>query len=559
MWIKRNTENKTIKDVVLSNTGLSENELLIPKEHYHIDKLNEAAELITAAAQAKTPISVVADYDADGICSAAIMWMMLKAIGVTPKIRIPRRFSEGYGLSENIIDELTPGLLITVDNGIVAHAAIQKAKDKGFTVIVTDHHLGDGVSLPPADIVIDPNAIPGSADFNGYCGAGIAYKLAIEVLGEKHSLIPVLLSYAAIATVADVMPLIHENRFIVKNGLLSMAGKGKTVGLFALLERCGYDNYITAKDVGFKIGPVLNAPGRLEDDGAMVSLRQLVYNGNIDTARSMAEALYEMNETRKEKKAEGLEQLEAIIVDECMYGESPLCLYAPGLNEGLVGIYAGVLAEEYKTPCFVFTDSEEPGILKGSARSYGGVHLKELLDKNADVLHKYGGHAEAAGVSVKKECFEEMKTRFFESMGEISIDENQYYDLEISAADIPNALKELEQFAPFGTGNPEPVFRIADYELRPTAQGFAKAIGQNNDHLKLFNAYANGIGFGMMRQYENIGSPRKLEVYCVLSNNSYAGKLYPQAELLGIQASQQATPQKTALASLLEQTANTRR
>lgn len=557
MWVKKNPKIKTIKDVVLANTGLTEEELAVPKEHYRIDKITDAAEMIKATAKTDTPISVVADYDADGICAAAIMWMMFRALGVKPKIRIPRRFSEGYGLSENIIDELMPGLLITVDNGIVAHAAIQKAKGLGFSVIVTDHHLGDGVSLPPADIIIDPNAIPGSADFDGYCGAGIAYKLAIEVLGKDHPLIPVLLSYAAIATVADVMPLIHENRFIVKNGLESMLGRGKTTGLGALLEICGLDKYITEKNIAFKIGPILNAPGRLEDDGAMMSVRQLVFNGNMDTAREMAIALNEMNETRKTKKLEGLEVLEQLIRDDCMYGESPLCIYSPGLNEGLVGIYAGALAEEYKTPCFVFTDSEIEGVIKGSGRSFGGVHLKNLLDTNSDILYKYGGHAEAAGVSVKKENFEEMKSRFSESMGEIKSDDNQYYDLEISAEDIPAVLNELQNFAPYGVGNPEPIFFVSNYNLNPTAQGFAKTLGQNNEHLKLFNLHANGIAFGMAQRYERMGSPRALQVYGVLSYNYYMNKLYPQAEILDLEACN-VEVKKTALAALLSQKAATK-
>lgn len=554
MWIKRNPETKTIKEVVLANTGLTEEEFLTPKEHYHIDLLDKAADIIKASAGSGVPVSVVADYDADGICAASIMWMMLRALGIKPKIRIPRRFSEGYGLSESIIDELSPGLLITVDNGIVAHAAIKKAKDKGFTVIVTDHHLSDGISLPPADVVIDPNAIPGSADFDGYCGAGIAYKLAIEVLGENHALIPVLLSYAAIATVADVMPLVHENRFIVQNGLESMLKNGKTTGLAALLERCGLDKYITEKNIAFKIAPVLNAPGRLEDDGAMMSVRQLVYNGDALTAMNMADALYEINETRKTKKVEGLEALEQQIKDDCMYGESPLCIYAPGLNEGLVGIYAGSLAETYKTPCFVFTDSEEKGIIKGSGRSYGGVHLKKMLDENADILYKYGGHAEAAGVSVKVENFEEMKNRFFASVGEMVVDDRQYYDLEITAEEIPDVLKELKKFAPYGVGNPEPVFYISNYNLQPNAQGFVKTLGQNNEHLKLFNSNANGIAFGMAQKYERMGSPRALQVYCVLSQNHYMNKLYPQAEIIDMEACV-VEAKKTPFAAMLAQRA----
>lgn len=555
MWIKKNSENKTIKDVVLSNTGLTEEEFMTPKEHYHIDRLDEAAAIIKEAAQTNTPVSVVADYDADGICSAAIMWMLLRTLGVKPKIRIPRRFSEGYGLSEKIIDELVPGLLITVDNGIVAHAAIQKAKDRGFKVIVTDHHLGDGVSLPLADVVIDPNAIPDSADFNGYCGAGIALKLAIEILGKEHPLVPVLFGYAAIATVADVMPLIHENRFIVKKGIEAMTGNGKTTGLAALLERCGFDTYITSKDIGFKIAPILNAPGRLVDDGAMVSLRQLVYVGNMDTARLMANNLYEMNETRKEKKAEGLEVLGKIIQDDCMFGESPLCIYAQGLSEGLVGIYAGLLAEEYKTPCFVFTDSEDEGVIKGSGRTYGGIHIKNMLDQCSDILHKYGGHAEAAGVSVKKENFTKMKERFFEVMGEIKINEDNYYDLDVSAKDVPALLEELAKYAPYGEGNPEPVFHISDYELMPTAQGFARAIGKNGEHLKLFNSYANGIAFGMAKKFEDMGSPRYLQVYCNLSYNYFRGEFNPQAEIIEFQACE-VKLERTPLAALLAKKAS---
>ena len=550
MWKLKNPQLKTIKDVVLFNTGMTEEELQTPREKYSIDKLDEATRIIKDAVAAGTPISVVGDYDADGICASAIMWMLFRALNVTPKIRIPRRFSEGYGLSESIIDELKPGLLITVDNGIVAHAAIQKAKDKGFTVIVTDHHLSDGISLPCADVLIDPSAIPGSADFSGYCGAGIAYKLAIEVLGEDHPLIPTLLSFAAIATVADVMPLTHENRFIVKEGLKSMVSKGRTVGLYALLERCGFSAVVTEKDIGFKIAPMLNAPGRLVDDGAMTSLRMLVYHGDIETARTMADELHEINESRKAKKAAGLEILEAKIEEDCMYGDVPLCIYVPGLDEGLVGIYAGSLAETHKTPCFVFTDSEEEGVYKGSARSHGGVHLKNLLDKNADILYKYGGHAEAAGVSVKKENFEEMRARFMESIGNMEIDDTRYYDLEINAQDIPDTIAELQKYAPFGMNNPEPIFFIKNYTLTPGAQGFHKNIGENKEHLKLFNSYAGAIGFGMSEKYNQMKTPRQLEIYGTLSTNFFMGKTSNQVELLDMQAAQITTNQ-TTLAALL--------
>lgn len=554
MWKIKNPELKTIEDIVIHNTGMSKAELMTPAPHYRIDKLDEAAMLIKAAVASNTPISVVGDYDCDGICASAIMWLMLRSLSASPKIRIPRRFSEGYGLSESIIDELTPGLLITVDNGIVAHSAIQKAKERGFTVLVTDHHLSDGVSLPCADVLIDPSAISGTADFDGYCGAGIAYKLAVEVLERDHPLIPTLLSLAAIATVADVMPLTGENRFIVRDGLKSLTSREKTVGLTALLERCGFSKVITAKDIGFKIAPLLNAPGRLVDDGAMASLRMLVYNGDINTARKMADDLFNLNEERKELKNSGIETLENTIKNECLYGDVPLCIYAPNLNEGLVGIYAGALAEEYRVPCFVFTDGEEPGIYKGSARSYGGVHLKNMLDKNAHLLYKYGGHAEAAGVSVKAEDFEAMKAGFAETVGAIVIDDDEYYDLEISPCNIPNVIAKLQEYAPFGMGNPEPIFKITNYILTPSAMGFFKFLGGNNEHLKLFNQYANAIGFGVAEKYRNMKTPHKLDVYGTLSNNFFMGKSSPQLELLDFEPVK-TTDASTPLARLLAEKA----
>ena len=533
MWKVRNSEHKTIEDIVIANTGMSRAELEESRAFYRVKFLNEIKDLIEKAKECKIPTYVVGDFDLDGIASCAILWLMFKEIGITPKIRIPHRFSEGYGISVNIVEEFpAPGLLITVDNGIVAHDAIKVAKERGFTVVVIDHHLGDGVSIPCADVVVDPNAIPDSADFNGYCGAGLSYKLAVEVLGETHRLIPTMLSLAAMATVADVMPLVSENRFIVKKGLESLAGSGKTVGMAALLEACGLTSVISAKDVGFKLGPTLNAPGRLMDDGAMKSLQLLVYNKDITEARRRANELIAINEERKRLKEDGLKKLEEVMSEQCLYGDAPLCVYAPDLPEGLVGIYAGSLAESYRVPCLVFTDSTEEGMLKGSGRSYGGVHLKELLDESADLLHKYGGHAAAAGVSVSKDNFEKMKERLSEKMPEIVIDDTKFYDLEIKASQIPSVLADLEKYGPFGEGNPEPVFRIVDYTLTPVAGGFYKVMGTPAKHIRLFNRYANAVGFDMYEKYKETKCLYDLTLYGHVAKNYFMGKASPQVELL---------------------------
>lgn len=558
-WIKRRPECNSIKDVVLANVGMSEEDFFNPSETYVIDGLAEAASIIETFIANKETITIVGDYDVDGIAASAILKLTIQALGGDPTVRLPRRFSEGYGLSEKIVDEINDGLLITVDNGITAVDAIKAAKNKGLTVILTDHHLAaeDGI-LPEADILIDPNAIPGSATFNSYCGAGIAYKLASTLLGE-HKLMPKLLSLAAIATIADVMPLIKENRIIVKNGLKAMVTyQGRTTGLGALLEACDMDKVITEKNIAFKIAPIINAAGRMNDDGANMSFELLSFNGRVADARVMAEQLNAINEERKICKEKGIAEIEQNIIDNCLFCDIPLCIYQPDLNEGLVGIYAGQFAEKYKVPCFVFTDSDEKGILKGSGRSYGGLHLKQLLDENADVLYKYGGHAEAAGVSVLKENFELMKERFQASVPEMTDDDNDvaYYDLELSVGNFKQALSELAEMAPFGEGNPEIVFMIKDYPLTPRYGKFYKVMGSEEQHIKLFGKDSVAVGFDMKDKYQALGEPKTVKLMGMLSTNYFMGKSEVQVELTQLDKS--TTTKKTALADLLAEKAGKR-
>lgn len=558
-WIKRRPECKTIKDVVLANVGMSEADFLSPTKNYFINGLTEAATVIKKAMSKGEKITLVADYDADGVCSGTILKLVFDALGYNLNVRIPRRFSEGYGISEKIIDEIDSGLLITADNGIAAPDAIQKAKDKGLTVIVTDHHL-PGEKLPPADIIIDPNAIPASAAFNGYCGAGIVYKLAIELLGKDHKIIPKLVSLAAIATVADVMPLIEENRLIVAAGLVQMVTyEGRTTGLGALLEVCEMDRVITEKNIAFKIAPIINAASRMADNGAETSYNLLSFNGKLETARDMALALYEINERRKEEKDAGLKSLEKTIVNNCLFGDCPLCVYSPGLSEGLIGIYAGSLAEKYKVPCFVFTDAEEPGVLKGSGRSYGGVHLKNLLDSVSDVLYKYGGHAEAAGVSVLKENYETMAERMHEILSENTIksDDTVFYDLELSVDEIPKAIAELREYAPYGEGNPEIVFKIQDFMLSPGYTGYYRTMGTDDRHIKLLGVGVSALGFDMTQKYLDMGEPKVLNIVGMLSQNYFMGRYDTQIELLDMADANRKT-QKTEMASLLSKMAKER-
>lgn len=559
---KRRTECNNIKDVVLANVGMTEEEFLTPHKKYHIKDLDRAASIIRRFIASNQNITVVGDYDCDGVCASAIMKLAIDALGGRIKIRLPKRFSEGYGLSEKIVNEINDGLLITVDNGIAAAGAIQKAKDKGLTVIVTDHHLApeDGI-LPPADITIDPNVIPDSADFTGYCGAGIAYKLAIELLGSSHNLIPKLTSIAAIGTVADVMLLVEENRLIVQEGLKSMVTyKGRTTGLGALLEACRMDKYISAKDIGFKIGPMINAAGRMRDDGAETSFEALSFNGDFETAQKMAAELFAINEDRKVAKDEGLEKVHKNIIDNCLFGNSPMLIYEPDLPEGLVGIFAGKIAEEMHTPCFILTDSEEEGILKGSARTYGEVNIKDLLDACSKYLYKYGGHAEAAGLSVHKENLEKLQDALSEAMPEIDEADNNvvYYDLELSANNIGKAIDELDQFAPYGTGNPEIVFLIKNFELSPRVGGYYKTMGDKQQHIKLLGVQASALGFDMTEKYTDMGKPKCINIVGTLSRNYFMGKFSTQIEIIDMEPVNIPVP-KTRMASMLSDMASKRR
>jgi single-stranded-DNA-specific exonuclease len=339
-WIKFD-ESKTIEDVILRNTKYDNINNFVngSKTTYQIKGLEEAALIIKNAIKNKIPITIVGDYDADGVNSSSIMDVSIKELGGIVKVRLPKRFSEGYGLSTKIVDEIDEGLIITVDNGIVAFDAVEQAKAKGLTVIITDHHLpDDSGKLPDADIIINPH-IKGTADFEDYCGAGIAYKLAQKLIDNPKTL-KKLSCFAAIGTICDVMPLIEENRLIVIEGLRNLVTYGcRTSGMYSLLKANDLDRHITAENIGYKIGPIINAAGRLKDDGAYDAYKVVSYDGPFDETLGLE--LVELNETRKKIVADSMAKIRSNIQSNCLFGEFPLVVYEPKLNEGIVGILAG--------------------------------------------------------------------------------------------------------------------------------------------------------------------------------------------------------------------------
>lgn len=540
-WKKRGAE-KTIEEVFLRNIGaksLNDINMWFKKSYNHeycVDMMKEAASFAKTFKDKR--VTIVGDYDGDGVTSTAILYLGLKRAGfIDVRYRIPKRFSEGYGISSNIIDEIECGLVITCDNGISQIEAISKAKDKGLSVIIIDHHLPlviDGnTTLPPADFIIDPNAIPDSADFNGYCGAGLSYKFIQEML-DYDNFHYLLLGFACIGTITDVMELREENYVFVRNGLNKLTdARFCTSGLYALISACNLTKYIQASDIGFKIGPTLNAASRMSDEGAMEAVKLLTYNGPYPEAVRMAERLLSVNEDRKSAKKEALKRAHEVIDEECLYGEIPLVVYVPGISEGIIGIIAGNLCEEYNVPTIVLSDSED-GCLKGSARSCGNYNIKDELDKCSSLLLKYGGHSGAAGLSLFPEKLAEFKNALQINSTGFSTEAGRdlYYDIEISANELPKVVESLHKFAPFGEGNEDIVFKVNNFSVVPRYGAYKKLLGADESIIKMYSADAVAIGFDMASRFDKIEQPKNLNLIGTLSVNYFNGSCDNQIEFV---------------------------
>lgn len=568
MIIKRG-DFSSVQDLVRHNTGMTEEELLNDQKIYRIDGLSEAKDVLTQAMADQKTIYVFGDYDVDGVCASAIIKIGMTAAGYGEKtvVRLPKRFTEGYGISEKAVNKFADGqVLITVDNGITATAAIKKAKQKGMQVIVIDHHLPshdeDGNTiLPDADIIIDPKALPGSADFDGYCGAGLAYRVMYRMTSDSKTVWK-MLCMAAIATIADVMPLTGENRRIVKFGLSNLTDINRTTsGLYALLLACECTEYVTVETVSYKIAPCLNAPGRLFDYGSYDSYKLLAYDGNLQTARKMAEQQMEWNQTRRtlsdEWTRKALEQADAHI----LMGKKPLILHIDGIPEGIIGIVAGRVAEHAKCPCIILArTSEDTNILKGSARSYGDVHLFNMIQKGAEYLTRFGGHKEAAGLSLEEsylKSFQECMYNVYDrNYTEKHADNNNvYFDLEADGGNdkaLRRLLDDIQQYGPYGQGNPEPVLFIRGLLLTPMGPGcYYRYMGDDHTAVRMSSRELDCVSFHDAEQFERIGAPTLIDVIGTSSINHYMGNSRYRLEFSYIKGSQKGMRKPSTLASLI--------
>lgn len=498
---------------------------------YLLKDMELTVSIIREKVREEKRIRIVGDYDIDGVCSTYLLYRALTEIGAYADYEIPDRIRDGYGINESIIRQAAEDgidTILTCDNGIAATAQIRLAKELGLTVLITDHHdimKEEGVEiLPPADAIINPKQMACHYPYPEICGGLVAYKL-VQALYEAYSISQEkwleMLEFAAIATVGDVMKLQDENRIIVKEGLKRM-GQTKSLGLRKLIEKNNLDeDNITAYQIGFVIGPCLNAGGRLHTAKLALSL---LLSESEEEADRMALELKDLNDQRKTMTRQGSE--EAVEQVEALYKDHKvLVVYLPSCHESLAGIIAGRLREQYQKPAFVLTDGEEG--VKGSGRSIETYHMFDALVEVKELLSKFGGHPMAAGLSLKKENVDEFRRRLNENakLGEEDFIKKIWIDVPMPLEYINEPLiEELDLLEPFGQGNEKPLFAQKGLSIRSV-----RVMGKNRNVVKFSLASEKGMPMdGLLFAdgdsfLQELSGSRKIDVIYYPAVNEYNG------------------------------------
>ncbi|WP_025538053.1 single-stranded-DNA-specific exonuclease RecJ [Vibrio parahaemolyticus] len=486
--------------------------------------IEQAVELLFQAIQEQKRIIVVGDFDADGATSSALSVLALRMLGSNNvDYLVPNRFEDGYGLSPEVVDqalELGAEMIMTVDNGVSSIEGVRYAKENGITVLVTDHHL-PGQVLPEVDAMVNPNLDSCAFPSKALAGVGVAFYLmmALCVHMRKHNWfaqqgmqepkLMELIDLVALGTVADVVPLDENNRILVHQGLQRIrAGKARP-GIQALIEVAKRDaRRLVASDFGFALGPRINAAGRLDDMSFGV---ELLMCNNIHAARRMASELDGLNQTRKEIE-EGMKQEAMAFCERLQFGENSelpygLSLFQRDWHQGVIGILASRIKEKFHRPVIAFADGGE-GTIKGSCRSIPGLHMRDALDfidtQNPGLIIKFGGHAMAAGLTIKEQDFGRF-SRLFDEVVKKELDEAALKGVILTDGELKpeefsmHIAEQLRAGGPFGQAFPEPIF---DGEFKVLHQ---KLVGEK--HLKLMleplykghptNVMIDGIAFNV--------------------------------------------------------------
>lgn len=462
----------------------------------------KAASLLEAAIANNELIAISSDFDNDGIFSGLLLKEAIIELGGRAAIFTPNRVMEGYGVNSRIVEEANANgasVLLTCDNGIAAFEAIDEAKKLGMTVIVTDHHEvpfeeHDGKKiylLPKADAIVDPKQEDCAYPFKSLCGTGVAYQLMTLLfrrMKRTMSRQEIFLQYTAIATVADVMELVGENRILVRKGL-SYLNRTNHIGLRALMEVCGIaPEQVRAYHIGFILGPCFNAAGRLD---TIVHALALLESKEYDQALALAGELWAMNEERKELTRVGTERAVELIEHATWKDERVYLVYIKDCHESVAGIIAGRLRERYYRPVLVFTDASEEGQIKASGRSIDDYDMFTELSAFRNLFLRFGGHKMAAGLTMEKKNLEILRDGL---NARCTLTQTQLMPLVMIDAAMPlgyiseEVIADLEKLEPFGRANEKPLFAQQHLSVLRLSR-----IGKNRNVVKMSVMGPEGI------------------------------------------------------------------
>ncbi len=507
-----------------------------------------SVDMLKEAIATHEKIAICGDYDADGMTSTALLLRALRWLGADVDYGIPSRMKEGYGINTRIVEEFANegvGLILTVDNGISAHEAIARAVELGLTVIITDHH-DLPPELPEADAILNPKQLPESSPYRSLAGVGVAYILAVTLaqdLGQHQGLTSQLLELFTLGTIADLAPLNGINRRWLKRGLQRLP-QSQLAGIQALIQMSGVsEDQIALKpeDIGFKLGPRINAVGRLADPQIVI---ELLTTSDMEIAKERAMQCEQINQKRQHLCAEIEEEAIALIEKEALNWQQQrvLVLVQPDWHHGVIGIVASRLVERYGVPVFIGTyEDENLEQIRGSARGIPEFHVFEALQSCHDLLGKFGGHKAAGGFTLPSEnltAFQTQLSHFAHQCLEpehlkplVSIDVQANFN-QISY----NLYQQIDRLHPCGIENPDPIFwtpNVRVVEQRLVGKGHLKLTLSEFDGTKRLNAIA-------WRWGEYFPLPSNVDIAYKLKENAWNGTVTIELELVGIRVSESA-------------------
>lgn len=506
---------------------------------FEMDDMEKAVECLNRTMGRKERIMVYGDYDVDGCTAVALVYKFLQQYYSNIDYYIPDRYDEGYGVSTKGVDyaaETGVKLIIVLDCGIKAVEEITYAHEKGIDFIICDHHVPDEI-LPPAVAILNPKRPDSHYPYAHLSGCGVGFKFMQAFAQnngiEFNKLIP-LLDLCAVSIASDIVPIMGENRILAYHGLRQL-NSNPSVGLQAIVEVCGLnEKELSMNDIIFKIGPRINASGRMQNGKEAV---ELLVEKNYAAALAKAEQINLYNEARKDLDKQMTEEANRLVDSMTnIDNQRSIVIYNEEWHKGVIGIVASRLTEVYYRPAVVLTRSED--LATGSARSVSGFDVYKAVESCRDLLENFGGHTYAAGLSLKVDNVPEFTRRFEEYVAAHILDEQTKASVDIAAEldfkDITHRFhNELKRFNPFGPGNPKPVFcthKVFDY-------GTSKVVGREQEHIKLelvdnkSNNVMNGIAFGQSSQARYIKTKRAFDIcYTIEENTHKRGEVQLQIE-----------------------------